>query len=56
MTRIKEKGGFECDAFSRNARRILCYLGKPGVTKSAKRKYNKRFRKEAKRMIEGYGG
>lgn len=47
--RIKEISGFECDAFSRNARHILCYLGRSRVVKKAKRSYNKRLRKAMKR-------
>jgi hypothetical protein len=48
MKRIPLKGGDEHDAFSRRARKVLCALSRPGVCKSAKKKYNKRFRKEVK--------
>lgn len=43
----KSKGGFEADVFSR-WRRFLCYTQRAGVCKKAKRKWNKRFRKEGK--------
>lgn len=45
--RIKLKGGAEYDALT-SARRWYKYLTSPGVTKSIKRGYNKRFRKEGK--------
>ena len=47
MKRIKMKGGDEFDALT-SARKYYCYLARPGVAKKIKRKYNKRFRQEAK--------
>jgi len=46
--REKIKGGDEQDVFS-GWRRLLCYTGRPGVTKAIKSKFNRRIRKEAKR-------
>jgi hypothetical protein len=40
------RGGNEHDAFSRRARRLLTYLGRPGVVKAAKRAFNKRVRRQ----------
>ena len=48
--RTKLKGGDEWDAFS-PWRKLLCYLSRPGVPKSIKRKYNKRVRQEEKAEI-----
>ena len=48
MKRIPMKGGDEYDALT-SWRHVLCYLGRPGVVKKIKRKYNKRFRKEGKK-------
>ena len=45
--KIKMKGGAEWDALT-SARNWYCYLTKPGVTKSIKKGYNKRFRKQGK--------
>lgn len=45
-TGVKERGGFELDAFSRRARRYCVYLGNAGVVKMAKKAFNKRVRKE----------
>ena len=45
--RIPLKGGDECDALT-PARKWYKYLTKPGVTKSIKKGYNKRFRKKGK--------
>ena len=45
--RIPLKGGAEWDALT-SARNFYCYLSKPGVTKSIKKGYNKRFRKKGK--------
>ncbi len=49
--RIPLKGGDEFNCFSTKARRIFCYLSKPGVAKKIKRQYNKRFRKRGKELI-----
>ena len=48
MTRIKLKGADEFDVFSKRARKVMCTLSRPGLCKSIKRKYNKRFRKAGK--------
>ena len=48
--RIPMKGGDEYDAFS-PWRRLLCYLGRPGVVKKIKRGYKKRERKQAKQAV-----
>lgn len=45
--RIPLKGGAEYDALTK-ARKYYCYLTKPGVTKSIKKGYNKRFRQKGK--------
>ena len=45
--RISLKGGAEEDALT-PARKWYKYLTKPGVTKSIKKSYNKRFRKKGK--------
>lgn len=45
--RIPLKGGAEWDALT-HARKYYCYLSKPGVAKSIKKGYNKRFRKKGK--------
>lgn len=50
MQRIPMKGGDEQDVFSR-WRKVLCYTSRPGVCKSVKRKYNKRFRKASKQSL-----
>ena len=51
MKRIPEKGGDEHDAFS-GWRKWLCYLKRPGVTKSIKAKYNRRFRRASKNLAK----
>ena len=48
MSRRIRKGGFEQDAFSAWGRKYLCYLQRPGVRKAAKRKANRRERREGK--------
>ncbi len=45
--RIPLKGGAEYDALTK-AHGFYCYLTKPGVTKSIKKGYNKRFRQKGK--------
>lgn len=50
VSKMPAKGGFEHDVFSK-WRRVLCYTSRPGVCKRAKRKYNKRMRKAAKRDL-----
>jgi hypothetical protein len=45
--RIPLKGGAEYDALTK-ARKFYCYLTKPGVAKSIKKGYNKRFRQKGK--------
>jgi hypothetical protein len=45
--RIPLKGGAEYDALTK-ARKFYCYLTKPGVEKSIKKGYNKRFRQKGK--------
>ena len=47
MKRIAMTDAAEYDCFSR-WRKWLCYLDRPGVKKSIRRGYNKRFRKAAK--------
>lgn len=51
MTRIPLKGGDEYDALTR-ARRFYKYLSRSKTCKAIKRKYNRRFRQETKRLIE----
>ena len=48
--RIPLKGGAEWDALT-NARKWYCYLTRPGVAKSIKKGYNKRFRKQGKMNV-----
>lgn len=48
---IPKKGGEEWDCFT-GWRKMLCYMKRPGVTKSIKRKYNKRLRKKKLEEIE----
>lgn len=58
-TGVPQRGGDECDAFSRYARQVLCYLGRAGAVKAAKRSYNRRVRRSRVEMdetsIEGEG-
>ena len=49
--RIPLKGGAEYDALT-PARRWYVYLASSGVTKSIKKGYNKRFRKQGKKDLE----
>ena len=52
---IPIKGGFEEDVFS-GWRKVLCYTQRAGVCKKAKKKYNKRVRRIAKKEIKtNYG-
>jgi len=44
---IPMKGGFEQDIFT-GWRKVLCYAQKAGVCKKAKKKYNKRVRRQVK--------
>ncbi len=44
---IRMKGGLEVDVFT-GWRKVLCYTQRAGVCKKAKRKYNKRVRKQIK--------
>jgi len=44
-------GGFEQDAFSRWGRKYLIYLGQAGTRKKAKKKTNRRERREARDQI-----
>ena len=46
----KLKGGDEYDAVS-NWRKLMCYMQRSGVTKSIKKKMNKRARQDAKRKL-----
>ena len=46
----KLKGGDEYDAVS-NWRKLMCYLQRAGVTKSIKKKMNKRARQEGKHRM-----
>jgi hypothetical protein len=46
--RVPVISGFECDAFSPRARRMLAYLSRPGTLKKARRAYNKRVRRDGK--------
>jgi len=50
--RIPARGGLEQDAFT-GWRRVLCYMGRPGVLRSAKRTYNRRLRHIARRILKG---
>lgn len=45
------KSGAEHDAVSRVARRVLCYLQRPGVTAGIKRQIRRRERREGKREV-----
>ena len=47
---IPLKNGVERDAFS-NWRKVLCYMGRPGMVKWAQRCYHKRTRRQAKREV-----
>jgi hypothetical protein len=49
--RIPLKGGAEYDALTK-CRKWYVYLTKSGVTKSIKKGYNKRFRKNGKEQIK----
>ena len=44
------KGAEEYDALTQ-WRRVICYLGKSGVAKKIKRKYNKRVRQAGKKEV-----
>lgn len=44
------KGGDEYDALT-GWRRVMCYLGRSGVAKKVKRKYNKRVRQAGKEEV-----
>lgn len=46
--REKIKGGDEYDALHRRSRRIVVGLDRPGVIKKAKKRFNRRVRKDAK--------
>ena len=48
--KIKFNSGAEWDALT-EARKFYVYLTRPGIVKSIKRGYNKRFRKEGKKEI-----
>ena len=48
--RIPMKGGDEYDALSKNSRKF--YMWSKGQLKKIKRGYNKRFRKEGKKLDE----
>ena len=49
--RIPARGGHEEDAFT-GWRRVLLYMGRPGVPRSAKRSYSRRFRRLAKLILK----
>ena len=46
------RGGDEHDAFSRKAKRLLCYLQRSGVAAAAKRAFNRRAQRRAKALAE----
>ena len=46
--RERAGSGAERDVISKRARRVYCYLGKPGVTHGIKKQLARRARKEAK--------
>lgn len=46
--------GDECDALSRKSRKLLCVFRKPGVARFAKRKYQRRSRRIARRQLLNY--
>ena len=50
--REKLKGGDEYDILTR-ARRRYCYTNKPGVCRKVKRRFNRRMRRETRRLIAG---
>jgi len=43
--------GDEFDTFSKKARKILCYLTKPGVSKEIKKKYKRKERKWLNKVL-----
>ncbi|MDK1490502.1 hypothetical protein QN219_10570 [Sinorhizobium sp. 7-81] len=49
--REKLKGGDEWDAFT-GWRKVMCYLDRPRVKHSIKKKFSRRVRKDAKKTIE----
>jgi len=50
--RIPARGGHEHDTFT-GWRRLLCYMGRPGVPRTAKRAYSRRLRQLTKRILRG---
>lgn len=51
IKKIPMKGGLEQDAFT-GWKHVLCYMQNiPGISKYAKRSYNKRFRKTIKEQL-----
>ena len=52
FTRIPLKSGYEFDALTA-WRKIIKGMSKPGRAKYAKRKYNRRFRRESKMKLKG---
>ena len=50
MATRKVNTAAEQDAISPAARRVLCYLGRPGVTSGIKRQIRRRERQDAKRQ------
>jgi len=50
--RIPARGGHENDAFT-GWRKVLCYMGRPGAPRSAKRSYSRRLRHLTKRILKG---
>jgi hypothetical protein len=51
----KLKGYLEYDALTR-WRKVLCYMGRPGVAKSAKAQYNRRQRRLSRAQIREHNG
>lgn len=45
------KNADEVEAFSRYGRRVYCYLQRPGMARKAKRRANRRERREGKDQI-----
>lgn len=53
MSRIPAKTGAEQDVISRKARRVLCYLRRPGVAAGIKRGMRRRDRHAARAELRG---
>jgi len=53
MKRIPLKGGDEYDALTGWRKMLKVFDNNTGIAKKTKRTYNKRFRKQAKKDLEG---